>query len=818
MADLRIVDAPEIPTENITGEEKLPTGGSGNYSISLDSLADYTKTKKDLADNTSVDNKVGGVRQELNTHIGDLLNPHQVTKGQIGLGNVDNTADADKPVSNSTQAAIISAVAPKADKTYVDNQLTFKANKTDVYTKSETYTKQESNDLVNGNISTALTPVNTSLDLAKRGIANRYDSSLTYNSGERVILANGDIVKSKVDGNTNDPNVDRTEWFLVGSDKIKTVLTMNDMLSLNPIDQDVVHVLSYYTPNYGLAKPYLGSSKYVYKQSTVSKSDGFFNINGWNLIFSDTVDMYQVGFKGDYVTDEGDRLNSFLDTANEYVKNSSINKLILDGAHSYIMSSIPVTFDLCFVGAKNLDIVSTSLSALSSYTPFVTLKTTDSWADVPVNIRKTFKPTWENVRVVRKQGTAIQEKSIGLMLTPNSVVSMYNLKLLGGKVSEFDYGVVFDENSYLIEFDNFEISGCNVLKSTTFSLDINTGSQTNMGENIRFLSCTFANAGKVFEFKKGTGLGLHYFASSFDYCGGNAATGGKRWFDLQAGAGELSFYGCHFESGNTNAGLLNNMFYNGYRWKISIIGGEMLFSSTTYNNCQHFCYNAENGQISITGTKIFAPSIRYWANKGLRDFSPMFNFNELGEHYITENYSKSNALDPRMESSNIIDLVVCNGFTTNVNSSGQVVASRTGVNIDGITYPALLLRKQGGRGTDDRADIYIPRDHRTKFISSGALKAYNPENTSDDVVNFTLNLVKARQLDSNGIPIELDTKQVASGDWTTESAIKEFSCKTITYAEDCIGYDWYKLSLRFFAYTGNGYFYILGLGFEEPDE
>lgn len=208
MADLRIVDAPEIPTENITGEEKLPTGGSGNYSISLDSLADYTKTKKDLADNTSVDGKVNGVRQELDAHIEDLLNPHQVTKGQIGLGNVDNTADADKPVSNSTQAAIISAVAPKADKTYVDNQLTLKANKTDVYTK------QESSDLVNNSISTALTPVNASLDLAKRGIANRYDSSLTYNSGERVVLINGDIVKSTIDGNTNDPNVDMAGWSI----------------------------------------------------------------------------------------------------------------------------------------------------------------------------------------------------------------------------------------------------------------------------------------------------------------------------------------------------------------------------------------------------------------------------------------------------------------------------------------------------------------------------------------------------------------------------------------------------------------------------
>lgn len=217
MADLRIVDTPEIPTENITGEEKLPTGGNGNYSISLDSLADYTKTKKDLADNTSVDNKVNGVRQELDAHIEDLLNPHQVTKGQIGLGNVDNTADADKPVSNSTQATIISAVAPKTDKTYVDNRLTLKANKVDVYTKAETYTKQESSDLVSSSISTALTPVNSSLDLAKRGVANRYDSSLTYNIGERVVLTNGDIVKSNIDDNTNDPNVNMTGWVKTNS-------------------------------------------------------------------------------------------------------------------------------------------------------------------------------------------------------------------------------------------------------------------------------------------------------------------------------------------------------------------------------------------------------------------------------------------------------------------------------------------------------------------------------------------------------------------------------------------------------------------------
>ena len=54
-------------------------------------------------------------------------------------------------------------------------------------------------------------------DAVKRGIANRYDSSLTYNSGERVMLDNGDIVKSTIDGNVNDPNVTLTGWVKTNS-------------------------------------------------------------------------------------------------------------------------------------------------------------------------------------------------------------------------------------------------------------------------------------------------------------------------------------------------------------------------------------------------------------------------------------------------------------------------------------------------------------------------------------------------------------------------------------------------------------------------
>lgn len=40
------------------------------------------------------------------SHIADKNNPHEVTKQQVGLGNVDNTSDANKPVSNATQIAL----------------------------------------------------------------------------------------------------------------------------------------------------------------------------------------------------------------------------------------------------------------------------------------------------------------------------------------------------------------------------------------------------------------------------------------------------------------------------------------------------------------------------------------------------------------------------------------------------------------------------------------------------------------------------------------------------------------------------------------
>ena len=42
----------------------------------------------------------------ITTHVADKENPHNVTAEQVGLGNVDNTSDLDKPISNATACAI----------------------------------------------------------------------------------------------------------------------------------------------------------------------------------------------------------------------------------------------------------------------------------------------------------------------------------------------------------------------------------------------------------------------------------------------------------------------------------------------------------------------------------------------------------------------------------------------------------------------------------------------------------------------------------------------------------------------------------------
>lgn len=49
---------------------------------------------------------IAGNISSISDHLLDLANPHQVSKSDVGLSNVDNTSDLDKPISNATTTAL----------------------------------------------------------------------------------------------------------------------------------------------------------------------------------------------------------------------------------------------------------------------------------------------------------------------------------------------------------------------------------------------------------------------------------------------------------------------------------------------------------------------------------------------------------------------------------------------------------------------------------------------------------------------------------------------------------------------------------------
>lgn len=85
---------------------------------------------------TYIDNQISdtgsdvtALETKVNNHIANKSNPHGVTKTQVGLGNVNNTSDADKPVSTAQASAIADAkAAGTAAQTSINNHAGRKDN------------------------------------------------------------------------------------------------------------------------------------------------------------------------------------------------------------------------------------------------------------------------------------------------------------------------------------------------------------------------------------------------------------------------------------------------------------------------------------------------------------------------------------------------------------------------------------------------------------------------------------------------------------------------------------------------------------------
>lgn len=81
-----------------------------NSSIGGNVVNELEEIKQDITniegDVTNLTNRVDTLEDELDDHVKDFNNPHKVTKAQVGLDKVDNTTDLEKPISLAVQEAL----------------------------------------------------------------------------------------------------------------------------------------------------------------------------------------------------------------------------------------------------------------------------------------------------------------------------------------------------------------------------------------------------------------------------------------------------------------------------------------------------------------------------------------------------------------------------------------------------------------------------------------------------------------------------------------------------------------------------------------
>lgn len=179
-------------------------------------MSSSDKTKLDgLKDQAGITSDIDAVQTNLETHINNKSNPHEVTKDQVGLGNVDNTSDANKPISTATQNALNSkfnASDGNALKQRVDNIPELIA--TDITVDSDNDSVNISLDktsIVDGTLSGTTININ-SATTSKAGILTpsdktKIDKIITNGNGTKYLSDNGTYKEVSGGSSSSDINI-----------------------------------------------------------------------------------------------------------------------------------------------------------------------------------------------------------------------------------------------------------------------------------------------------------------------------------------------------------------------------------------------------------------------------------------------------------------------------------------------------------------------------------------------------------------------------------------------------------------------------------
>lgn len=360
MADLRIADAPEIALEDITGNEKIPTGGYGNSAVTINNLGQFAKTALSLATEAYVSNAVGQKENKitltgvnltpsstysdvpqtnnmiLNTIHQDLLNRMEWIKDNVSVI-TDHQALQNRGVTNTHPSTAISHNVTS------NVSIELETIKNDIL-RIETETIPEVSNQIVGKQDVIVNDVNLSASSVLSNVPSTNNSAL--NSSLQALM-NRDEFRS-IHNNLSGRDIINAHPSTSISDGLETQKTIND-LTVRRFDS--IEDLISYNPRSNGQVIYVKNRKstYVYDSTKSNINNNITIINGWVLVQEkpDAVSVWQAGFSLDG-SNEGSKVQAVFDLGLQlYVPkgttlSSSVfnqNKIYGEGTFYYLANS-----------------------------------------------------------------------------------------------------------------------------------------------------------------------------------------------------------------------------------------------------------------------------------------------------------------------------------------------------------------------------------------------------------------------------------------------------------------------------------------------
>lgn len=175
------------------------------------------------------------IQDSHNSHVTDYKNPHKVTKDQVGLGNVDNTSDVNKPISDAQQREfnrINQSLSNNTDN--VNSALLDVANiKSTVNSISQ---EQEYTKGMLDTIDSSITNINSNITSINRNIestVSRIDRDLsTKADADKYLPLTGGTMKGDILSPSYKKIGGTNEQLLLADGSVATAISINTLNSI----------------------------------------------------------------------------------------------------------------------------------------------------------------------------------------------------------------------------------------------------------------------------------------------------------------------------------------------------------------------------------------------------------------------------------------------------------------------------------------------------------------------------------------------------------------------------------------------------------